>query len=50
VDAVPGEVLMMQVKATFNIFGYQCREVDLTPVLGAILIALTFALLVETGM
>jgi hypothetical protein len=50
VGSLDGEVLMMQMKATFNIFGYQCREVDLTPILGVSAIVLTFVLLVQTGM
>jgi hypothetical protein len=41
---------MLTIRATFNIFGYQCREVDLTPFLGVSLIAPAFVLLVQTGM
>lgn len=29
-----GTALMWTITARFNLFGYQCREYDLTPVLG----------------
>ena len=40
---------MWQVRATFNLFGYATRELDLTPALGAGTIALVVFLLVQTG-
>lgn len=40
---------MMQVKGTFNIFGYQTREYDLTPAFGVGLIVTVFFLLLKTG-
>jgi hypothetical protein len=41
---------MLTVKATFNIFGYQCREVDVTPALGLALVALVVFLVGKTTM
>jgi hypothetical protein len=41
---------MLTIRATFNIFGYQTREVDLTPALGVSLIALIILLVGKTTM
>lgn len=41
---------MWTITATFNLFGHQCREVDLTPLLGVSAIALTFFLVGKTTM
>ena len=41
---------MWQVRAAFNLFGYQCREVDVTPAIGVAVIALTLFLVGKTTM
>lgn len=38
----------MQITATFNILGYQTKEVDLTPALGIMLIASVIWLIIKT--
>lgn len=41
---------MWQVTARFNICGYQCREVDVTPALGVALLAVILVLVGKTTM
>lgn len=40
----------MQITASFNIFGYRTREIDLTPILGVGLIVLIVFLIGKTSM
>lgn len=39
----------MQITASFNIFGYQTRELDLTPALGLSLIVIVFLSLAQVS-
>lgn len=41
---------MWQITATFNLFGYQTNEIDLTPAIGVSLIIITFVLVGATTM
>jgi hypothetical protein len=41
---------MLQIKATFDIFGFRTREYDLTPAIGLALIAVTIFLVGKTTM
>lgn len=41
---------MMQITATFTLFGYKTREVDLTPILGVSIIVIVIFLVGKTTM
>lgn len=38
---------MIRITATFNVFGYQTREIDLTPLIGLALLGLVVVLLAQ---